>query len=320
MASSDSDGTQCHAFLYFPDADLVLSAPLKRTGGGHMIFRVHRFMLSHHSVVFKDMLSLPPETTVEMYDNAPLVHMPDAAEDLESLLKVLYNPAELSFKRHDSETPTKCRGLLELSIKYQIDPIRESIVSQIEDDWPMTLAQWDTMNAYVELLAVEKDDDEDHSLEPVAAIQVAKACNIPHILPAAFYHLSRQFPSGNDLAHRGVFRVAKWDLLPADDFMRLAKARDHLDSKMRVPPWPIHRVRCPSPAICLKLGYELWEDVRLQSHATRDPLEVLRDFLQENLHLPPFDKMCEECSDLIEFHSTTLRETIWNTLQNTFDL
>ncbi|TDL17683.1 hypothetical protein BD410DRAFT_794158 [Rickenella mellea] len=320
MASSDSNSNERHASLYFPDGDIVLFARLKAADSGHTIFRVHRFMLSHHSVVFKDMFSLPPETTVETYDNAPLVHMRDAAEDLESLLSVLYNPAELLLKRHDSETPTKCRGLLELSIKYQIDPIRECIVAQIEDDWPMTLAQWDSMNSYVDLLIDQRDGGEDHFLEPAAAIQVAKACNIPRILPAAYYHLSRFYPSEEHFEDRGIFRLAKWELLVADDLMRLMKARDHLEGTMRWQPWRIPSPNCASSTICSKRATELWTEIRYQSQASRDPLDVLRDFLKENLNRSPFNEICDECSDLIEVRSKKLRETIWNDLGDTFYL
>ena len=55
-------------------------------------FRVHSFMLAHHSPIFSDMFALPSPSIADTYEGAPLVDMPDKAEDLADLLKVLYDP------------------------------------------------------------------------------------------------------------------------------------------------------------------------------------------------------------------------------------
>lgn len=84
-----------HDKLYFPDGDIILSAisvaeSLSKTS---VLLRVHKFILSHHSAVFKDMFSLSevPEIN-KMYDGVPVVDMTDSAEDLVGLVTALYDP------------------------------------------------------------------------------------------------------------------------------------------------------------------------------------------------------------------------------------
>lgn len=81
--------------LYFPDGDVILSASTGSAGGVQQIqlFRVHKFLLSHHSAVFRDMFSLPPSDANETVDGVPVVALQDNVEPLERVLNVLYNPA-----------------------------------------------------------------------------------------------------------------------------------------------------------------------------------------------------------------------------------
>lgn len=74
-----------HNDLYFPDGNLVLITDRKA-------FRVHSGILARHSEVFRDMLTVAGSAeSEERYDGTPVVHMIDAAEDLELLLKMLYD-------------------------------------------------------------------------------------------------------------------------------------------------------------------------------------------------------------------------------------
>lgn len=83
-----------HSELYFLDGDIVLSAVNTcEDGKPILLLRVHKFMLSHHSVVFKDMFAFPSIPQVnEVYDGVSLVRMPDNASDLIRLIGALYNP------------------------------------------------------------------------------------------------------------------------------------------------------------------------------------------------------------------------------------
>ena len=80
-----------HPSLYHADGDIILSAKGPEL---HQLFRVHKVFLAHYSDVFKDMFQLGAEVPAdETYDGVPMVTMPDNAEDLTTLLEVLYKPA-----------------------------------------------------------------------------------------------------------------------------------------------------------------------------------------------------------------------------------
>jgi hypothetical protein len=82
--------TQTHDSLYLVDGNVALVAP--HTTGRCTIFRVHQSILAKNSAVFDTMFTLPAATNAnETYEGAPLVQLPDGAEDIESLLRILYH-------------------------------------------------------------------------------------------------------------------------------------------------------------------------------------------------------------------------------------
>lgn len=88
-----------HTALYFLDGDLILEATSslsENATSSFVLFRIHRWLLAHHSPIFRDMLSLPyPRSagTDEIYDGVSVVKLTDDARDVESLLQILYFPA-----------------------------------------------------------------------------------------------------------------------------------------------------------------------------------------------------------------------------------
>lgn len=86
-----------HPTLYFDDGNVVLSALDAK--GRRVYFRVHRSVLVRHSPILSDLFEIPPlrnegppHDVKEVYDDALHISMPDSAEDIESFLKVLYDP------------------------------------------------------------------------------------------------------------------------------------------------------------------------------------------------------------------------------------
>ena len=100
---------QHHAKLYFDDGNVVFSAVSSATGD-RRYFRVHKSIICRQSPVLADMFALPPlredgcdegrsmmdrkgeDRLKEVYDGVVHVETPDSAEELESFLRVLYDP------------------------------------------------------------------------------------------------------------------------------------------------------------------------------------------------------------------------------------
>ena len=90
MADSSASDPVHHPSLYFPDGDIILSVLNK---GQPTLLRLHRVMLSHFSVTFKDILAIPSDPQVnEMYEGVPVIVMHDPYEDFTRMINVLYTP------------------------------------------------------------------------------------------------------------------------------------------------------------------------------------------------------------------------------------
>lgn len=79
-------------------------------------------------------------------------------------------------------------GPLGLAHKYQVEPVRNMIVSHFENEWPSTLEEWDEMEdnlASIRENAPQGMAVDDLCPEPASVIQLAIECKVPAILPAA---------------------------------------------------------------------------------------------------------------------------------------
>lgn len=84
MLSFDRRQTPTPALTWwFDDGNVVLIAD-------DTLFRVHRGVLSHHSVVFRDMFMIPQPEEFEQMEGCPVVHLSDSPRELGVLLGALY--------------------------------------------------------------------------------------------------------------------------------------------------------------------------------------------------------------------------------------
>ncbi|KAG2030072.1 hypothetical protein BDR03DRAFT_879239 [Suillus americanus] len=333
--------SHAHDSLYLMDGNIVLIAPL--TTGQHQIFRVHQSVLSKNSPVFKSMFMIPgvQEQEIEKYDGVPLVQLPDGAEEVESLLRVLYHESMLPFKRLDPNTPSSVKQVLTLANKYEIDHLRDRIVRHVEADWPQSLWQWDMLE--MEILAMEEtwyDEYEnghidDYLPEPASAIRLARECNIPSILPAAFYHLSRlsiednrcnprtsSINLGPGVPYRNSFygnRTADWTILSSQDYIcllrgkaKLASITDRLFSASHVGSGE------HSADVCsLSKELTLLEDIRETCRRSPDILDTLRRFLGTAAFT---SQVCSACKLYIQTDLRRLRHSVWVEMPGYFGL
>lgn len=157
-----------HETLWLYDGNVVLCA--KNLNGEHVGFRVHMSVLSKASPIFADMFALPASNANELWGGQPFIRMPDSAEDLEEVLKILYHETTLSLERLGRNTPLIAEPMLiarGLATNHEITSLRYPIVKRPTEDWPTSIVTW------------------------VEGEIIAKKYGVPTILHAAFYHLSR---------------------------------------------------------------------------------------------------------------------------------
>ena len=93
--ASENFQEERHPTLWLEDGNVVLSAKSPNDNTRTLLFRVHRSVLARQSKVFADMFELPPSDSVDLqglYEGVPRIDLHDSAEDLEEMLKVLYDP------------------------------------------------------------------------------------------------------------------------------------------------------------------------------------------------------------------------------------
>ncbi|TFK89419.1 hypothetical protein K466DRAFT_597824 [Polyporus arcularius HHB13444] len=343
-----SNANQVHrdARLYFAEGDLVLRAA--GSDGVHL-FRVHKFLLKHHSMAFKDMFHAEDGSSSDTYDGVPVADLPgDRAEDLALLLTYLYNPSQLSFKRLDPNKPIELSGVIRLADKYLLEPLHDYLVQQVASDWPTTLQEWDIREA--ELQAIRKVAAEDKKKywelvpEPVAAILFAKEFGCSQILPAAFYQLA-QTNFNRDWNDETIQNdswqwdtlLARWTMLEKDDLVRFLHGcqsvddyyvvADSLVSEHCYPPWEHYEEGLENLCKTSKCYAFLAELVAVVwgRGARRNPLQLLLDCLEYEKY-PQLSKerfpdgLCEHCRESLPEIIARKRKWVWDRLPEYFRL
>ncbi|KAF8121079.1 hypothetical protein EV363DRAFT_1187321 [Boletus edulis] len=244
-----------------------------------------------HSPIFSDMFDVcnPPRTTGEseadhLYEGAPLIHLSDDADNLGSVLKIIYYQSDLPWLPRSPCYPELITPILDLSRKYGITRMYAQIMRHLESDWPQTLNDWDKLERDItETKNSDADRIDDHSPEPAAAIKLAHRFDIPSILPAAFYHLSRlSIQDDWDKTHADpsisirnpTKRTAKWGLLSAKDFRCLLLGKAELADFLR---------GCINPED-LRHSH-MWQGILVKCLQSADPLAELKSSAAQNILL-----------------------------------
>ncbi|KAJ7693656.1 hypothetical protein B0H17DRAFT_1199764 [Mycena rosella] len=240
--------------FWFQDGDIVLSC---RGANGHIMrYRVHKFMLTQHSVPFTDMLgtrALAAAPDLEhTLDGLPVVPLPEPAVEIYKLLSCLYNALSGAAFQDGQRPITGYDGLLRICDKYQIAPLRQCVFARLKTEWPTTLAEWDAREAHIAVLRQQHLDArpsgrvhnlylDDRLSEPVSIIGIARATGLLQLLPAAFYELARRDPRADwDVFHHPAtrnlpaneqmlaqsMRSARWSALSAEDLLAFATSKE----------------------------------------------------------------------------------------------
>ncbi|KAF8959815.1 hypothetical protein BDZ97DRAFT_1761154 [Flammula alnicola] len=178
-------GNLIRSDFWFRDGNIVILA-------GSAAFKVHRGQLERHSEVFSDLFSIPQPEEQELVDGCPCVVLQDCPSDVCYFLSALYDG--LYFKKSRSSDFPAIAAVLRLSSKYLVEHLRQRCLARLDSDWPSTLTGWDIRERR------STDDNgryvpRDHCAHPILVIELALDMNLPSILPAALYDLSRYGPS-----------------------------------------------------------------------------------------------------------------------------
>lgn len=162
---------------------------------------------------------------------------------------------------------------------------------------------------------------DDFTPEPAAVIRLARECDVPELLPIAFYHLSRistaaEYPANNAsrhprLADAQYARSARFSILTRNDLITLTFGKENMQrwfATMITPALVLHA--CDSQENqrirnCSGYQYTLIElaDVQAQVLRTGDILYALWLWMDNTNH--DHDQRCERCRKRL---FTTLRE------------
>ncbi|KAI5119036.1 hypothetical protein M0805_001859 [Coniferiporia weirii] len=346
-----------HPTLYFADGNIVLSALSTAHSGPtsadsnitdasdpvpmepkSLLFRVHKSLLLENSVVFRDMLNLgdAPSGVNEEHDGAPVVQMPDSAEEVEDLLKTFYRPWEIWPQKYHPDTCLLLKNVLAMAIKYQFADIRKRIVAHVETDWPKTLEEWDWFENYVESIPPFQRYKYTNP-EPAATAVLAWRFGIHRILPAVFYELSRISPCDDwddisvspalkspEMPHPVFFsyiskrmvRAARWSLLEGDHFRVILRGRRRMELFIEeaLNSLKIQEEFCDSGK-CIKDRGKMIKTLCTTDYTReRDPLNALR------LEGMDFGAVCETCRRFFKIKAERIRKKIWKKLPEFFEL
>lgn len=232
-----------------------------------------------------------------------------------------------------------------IALKYKASDVIEALASQLEQDWPQTISEWDASQLEGEDgLCIEPSGDlcsESGTfnragatvMESASAIQVAHIANLPNILSVAYYRLCRISSSDawwQDIVSQGLgaTKDCHWDkeglvhgcgygkedrqtLLSKEDLCRIVSGKDRLakhvlDLKQRLTHELMLHPRCA------------WAWNTAVTMQSEDPLSGLLELC--SAEVAPGGQMCVNCRILINERGREERARIWELLPQIFCL
>ncbi|KAK7690545.1 hypothetical protein QCA50_005643 [Cerrena zonata] len=296
--------------LWFTDGNIIIV-------GGSTPFKVHRSVLFQRSSVLKDMFSLPSDES-ELMEGLPVEYLPESRSDLMyMLLGMYYGQKYLGHKKVVEFTMLS--ALLRLGTKYKITELREEAVARLRVCFPRRLG------SFINSLSMRNDAGFSCVPDVIAmgisdvleVINLARAHDIPDILPPAFYICSTLSPVQ-------MVPVKTWDddpptLLSPKDLRRLLRGKDSLIQEDNDFMLLLRTEFRPNLKSCKQLCHR-----RFNAAFNSNP-ESLPDagtFLVQNFwvnEVLPDKDFCVDCiEDMVEEVNRHRRE-IWSNLGKTFD-
>ncbi|KAF7305459.1 BTB domain-containing protein [Mycena chlorophos] len=164
--------------LYFADCGLIIQAE-------NTLFRISRDFLALNSTVFRDMLTLPTPQEAESIDGAPLVRLPDAAKDVEYMLKALLY-SDFFYPPPLPTTLDTLVRILRMSHKYDIPTLRKRAFAHLDAMHPTSL---EAHSALPKGTATWFTGAQPTGSECLEVLLLARQFSLDWILPLAYYRV-----------------------------------------------------------------------------------------------------------------------------------
>ncbi|KAI0055896.1 hypothetical protein BV25DRAFT_1894861 [Artomyces pyxidatus] len=254
--------------LWLDDGNIVVRTTSTSTPTTQTLYKVHKGTLALHSSTFASLFSGPQDAFnvgSERYNGVPVMDLPDAEEDVRDFLKALYFPSETTRHRfvsspyagpfsdsHWAVFQDSYSGILRLAVKYEAPLIRKVIADILEMEWPQQLDDWDrvqgVLNEKIDSLYGEEEDVTPYYPNPSRAIRLATDCDIPNVLPIAYYDLMRLL-NDVDRALESQTRDFDTSALTADELRKLITGQTLLQKTFR---GSIKKFKPPHTPSCAK--------------------------------------------------------------------
>jgi len=308
------------------DGDIIAAASPSFDAGTIIHFRIHTSILLRSSVlsgqlntaaVWSDVLRVGDEGSplaAESYAGVRFVRFKEPAEGLKMLFEIFYKPLQVSFRAERSDPDSQFAKVLKLSTKYKLDDLRLQLVHQLDSEWPKSVKEWDRVDicrdALIQAAGNDRVDEWPPELLPEAAtsILLGERFDVPSIVPAAYYDLSRCATTSHwsdqlryssyDIKWKG----ARWEILSAPELLKLHRLRDFL-----VAYDPGRDLIRSESASCANGGLCHGGFVK-DVEKYMDDRDIVRSLRLLHIHLTSWDKesnrarhICHECAQQLWF-------------------
>ncbi|KAF8144682.1 hypothetical protein K438DRAFT_2029083 [Mycena galopus ATCC 62051] len=273
--------------LWFTDGTVVLQAE-------NHLFRLSLGILAAKSPVFQDMLAFPQPKNGETYDGCPMINLSDSAQDATHFLKAIFHydyfepwPAEHGFH--------VVAGVLRLSQKYQVVPLRIRALVHLSRRYPISLEEFGCTDEW--------------GVDPILVANLARHASADWVLPSVLSSCAWVDPE----------KLLNGTLAPSDAILCL-RARDQLQTRWssRVLEFlwkPLRIPGCVTPDLCL--------DSRLRQ---RELAETWREeqiivlYLWNEDNWFELEDICPACLKFMNAANNEGRQACWDNLPRLFDL
>ncbi|KIM45345.1 hypothetical protein M413DRAFT_442019 [Hebeloma cylindrosporum] len=299
--------------FWFEDGTIVLQAENTQ-------FLVHKSVLSRHSVVFSDMFSiLQPENMDDepSVEGKPLVRVFDTAEDIDQLLRALYDRGcdprrKMPFK--------VIEVMLRLGNKYDIPHFVAEATGRLHVEFPTTLSQWDVQRHWSLPRGGSFRGIKGQKGLLFDIVNLALQYEISSILPAAYFLCLRDI----DAVLTGTKRDDGSEAILSSDAQRACiQGRDEIleDIPRQTFQWmdpTEYSDVCQNAAVCFRiLSYSvvlLWKSGRVTASDAFSQRE------QMDAYLDGGGELCSVCRETSRFIHSAGRSKMWASLPSYFDL